>query len=100
MLQDVEESERLMDRFCDSDLLERLDQIMGNAANTQAEVSILLRFRYSSGYYSIQVLRYSRIQASVFCSGCQTLVFCSGIQALVFCSGHPSVQVSVFFSIP
>ena len=37
MLQDVEDSQKLMDRFCDSDLLERLDQVMVHAT-AQAEV--------------------------------------------------------------
>lgn len=37
MLQDLEESGQLMDRFCDNDLLERLDQVMVQA-NMQTEV--------------------------------------------------------------
>jgi hypothetical protein len=38
MLQDLEASAKLMDRFCDTDLLEKLDQVMVQA-NMQAEVS-------------------------------------------------------------
>lgn len=43
MLQDFEESEDLMDRFCANDLLERLDQVMAQAnMHTQVRQGVWL----------------------------------------------------------
>lgn len=39
MLQDMEDSEQLMDKFCDSDFLERLDQVLVHV-HAQAEVGV------------------------------------------------------------